>query len=63
MTSKTRVMILGFRCLRCFHVWAPNKGTVYPKACGRCKSPLWDKPRTHPQKRARKHGPIPTNAA
>lgn len=35
--------IMGFRCNRCKHVWLPKKKN--PKACPRCKTPYWNKPR------------------
>ena len=41
--------ILVLRCLRCGHVWIPNKQGqgVEPDICGsqRCKSHWWDQPR------------------
>ena len=39
-----KVMILGFRCLRCGHEWLPRV-EEQPRQCPRCKSPYWDKER------------------
>jgi len=32
-------------CLRCKHVWKRRKALVDIRACPKCKSPYWNKPR------------------
>jgi len=35
------IKMMGEECLRCGHVWVPNKKTVKPITCPKCKSPYW----------------------
>lgn len=43
-TTMGMVWLKGCRCGRCGHEWLPRDEGA-PKACARCKSPYWDKPR------------------
>ena len=38
------IVIMGYQCERCNHVWVPRKKEKYPIVCPKCKSPYWDKP-------------------
>lgn len=40
-----RILLQGFLCERCQHIWAPRNVSVTPKVCPKCKSPYWDSPR------------------
>ena len=40
-----RVKIDGWECTRCGHVWVSRDGAK-PRVCPRCKSALWDIPRS-----------------
>jgi hypothetical protein len=41
-----KVMIEGFQCERCKHIWTPrSKAEELPTICPKCKSPYWNKPR------------------
>ena len=43
-------------CWRCDYTWQ-YYGRQLPKRCARCRSPYWQTPRTHPQRRAKRFGP------
>jgi len=45
------VILRGYECARCGHKWVPRDDDK-PKVCPKCKSPYWDKPRSHPRKNA-----------
>lgn len=45
MAKKVMITILGYRCERCSHEWAPRRD-VEPRVCPKCKSPYWDRPRS-----------------
>lgn len=36
------VMLRGYNCTRCNHVWVP-RDEGKPLVCPKCKSPYWDK--------------------
>jgi DNA-directed RNA polymerase subunit RPC12/RpoP len=36
----------GLKCLRCGHEWIPQKPGHRPHLCPKCRSYLWDTPRT-----------------
>jgi len=38
-----RIVITKLHCLRCGHVWVPNKEDV--TVCPRCKNPYWNLPK------------------
>lgn len=38
-----KVMIPGFRCCRCGHLWVARKRTSEPTVCPNCKSPYWNR--------------------
>lgn len=41
-----KVLLWGYRCLRCNHEWLPRTSNKQkPKVCAKCKSYLWDTPR------------------
>ena len=40
-----KVMIEGFKCLRCEYVWVPKDLKNPPVTCPRCRSPLWNRQR------------------
>lgn len=41
-----KVMIEGFQCERCKHIWTPrSKIEGIPTICPKCKSPYWNKPK------------------
>lgn len=35
------IQMLGYRCERCDHKWAPREDAL-PRVCPRCKSPYWN---------------------
>jgi predicted Zn-ribbon and HTH transcriptional regulator len=39
------VLILGHRCYRCCHAWAPRDIREIPEICPKCKSPYWKTPK------------------
>ena len=39
------VEIKSVTCKRCGHTWYPRQPTI--RICAKCKSPYWDKERTH----------------
>lgn len=45
MPEPWRVLIPGFKCLRCGRQWAPRGDGEKPRICPKCKSAYWDKPR------------------
>ena len=47
----TKVMLQGYQCERCGHVWVPRNKEEYPNVCPKCKSAYWDKPRKLPTKK------------
>lgn len=54
------VLIEGYMCERCHYRWGSRTGTgtrpeTDPRACPKCKTPYWNKPRrmkTAPERRA-----------
>lgn len=51
-----KVMMWGYRCLRCEHEWVPRgldqepgkkppEPKEEPRVCPKCKSPYWNRPR------------------
>ena len=44
---KVPITIMGYRCERCGHEWAPRSSAA-PRVCPKCKSPYWDRPRAKP---------------
>ena len=50
--AEITMRIMGYRCERCGHSWAPRNKDRAPKVCPnlKCKSPYWNKPRQKPAK-------------
>ncbi len=47
--GRVPITVMGYRCERCGYEWIPRgEPTQEPKACAKCKSPNWDKPRRNP---------------
>lgn len=44
------VLVFGHICYRCGHQWLPHDINVLPKACPKCKSAYWDRPRKERKK-------------
>lgn len=40
-----KVILEGFQCERCKHIWVPRNKDDTPTICPKCKSPYWNKPR------------------
>lgn len=42
--EKSIITLLGFKCLRCSHIWFPKKKDYagLSKTCPKCKSPYWN---------------------
>lgn len=40
-----KIVVDGYRCLRCGHTWVPRDKTKEPKVCPKCKNPYWNVPR------------------
>jgi len=49
-----KVQLWGWRCERCGHEWLPRQEAT-PRACPKCKSPYWDKPRTQVNRDDKSH--------
>ena len=45
MNDPHKVMIEGFKCLRCEYAWVPKDLKNPPVTCPRCRSPLWNRQR------------------
>ena len=45
MNDPHKVMIEGFKCLRCEYMWVPKDLKNPPVTCPRCRSPLWNRQR------------------
>ncbi len=43
------IKVFYLECLRCGHKWLPRR-PVAPKACPKCNSPYWNKPRKYKRK-------------
>ncbi len=39
------ITLKGYRCERCGHEWLPMDKKKVPKACAKCKSAYFDRPR------------------
>lgn len=45
--ARVPITVMGFRCDRCGHEWIPRRDPdEEPRACPKCKSRYWNKPRT-----------------
>jgi DNA-directed RNA polymerase subunit RPC12/RpoP len=44
--TRVPITIMGYRCERCTHEWAPKSFDKEPKVCPKCKSPYWNTPRS-----------------
>lgn len=42
--AEVEIKLLGFKCERCDHEWAPRKEGK-PIICPKCKSPYWNVPK------------------
>lgn len=43
--ARVPITIMGYRCERCSHEWAPKSFKPEPKVCPKCKSPYWNTPK------------------
>ena len=44
MVELEDIVVKGYKCKRCGHVWIPRNKNEKPRVCPKCKSPYWDIP-------------------
>jgi hypothetical protein len=59
-TPNSQVVLTGYQCRRCWHVWLPRVADRRPKYCPNCKSSLWQTDPVYPDRRPRTAGARPT---